>query len=216
MSDATYQSERQRLIQKLRRLGITDEDVLEAMWQVPRHEFVDEPYRHQAYGNFPLPLVSRQTISQPYVVAWMTQLLHIGEEDRILEIGSGSGYQTAILAELAAEVYSVEIVPELAETARFNLERLGYENVHVRHGDGHNGWPEHAPYEGIIVTAAPDRVPRALLEQLAVGGRMVVPVGPEGRTQMLKLIRRKGPDDFHSENLGGVRFVPFTGGEEDE
>jgi protein-L-isoaspartate(D-aspartate) O-methyltransferase len=133
-----------------------------------------------------------------------------------LEIVSGSGYQTAILAELAAEVYSVEIVRELAETARFNLERLGYENVHVRHGDGHKGWPEHAPYEGIIVTAAPDRVPRTLLEQLAIGGRMVVPVGPAGRTQMLKLIRREGPDDFHSENLGGVRFVPFTGGEEDE
>jgi protein-L-isoaspartate(D-aspartate) O-methyltransferase len=216
MGEVTYRAERRRLLRKLRKLGITNEKVLRAMWRVPRHEFVDAPYRRQAYGNFPLPLPYRQTISQPYVVAWMTELLALKPDDRILEIGTGSGYQTAVLAELAGEVFSVEIVPELAGAARATLCRLGYDQVHVRCGNGHDGWPEHAPYDAIIVTAAPAQVPPRLVDQLAPGGRMVVPVGPAGRTQILRLLRRTASGDIEAENLGGVRFVPFTGGDEEE
>lgn len=192
---------------------ITDKDVLAAMERVPRHEFVPQEYRHQAYEDHPLPIGFGQTISQPYIVALMTQLLELKSTDRVLEIGTGSGYQAAILAELCQEVYTVEIIEELAEQAETRLKRLGYTHVHVKHADGYYGWPEHAPYDAIIVTAAPDHIPPPLIEQLRDGGRMVIPVGPPGGYQTLWLIRKEG-EKVVSRNITGVIFVPLTGGQE--
>ncbi len=187
---------------------ITDSRVLKAIARVPRAEFVPPELREQAHSDLPLPIGYGQTISQPYVVALMTQLLRLEPDDRVLEVGTGSGYQTAILAELAREVYSIEAIKELAEAARERLHRLGYRNVHVRHGDGALGWPEHAPYDAIIVTAAPERVPPALIEQLAEGGRMVIPIGPEYADQMLWLVEKR-EDHIHTQPIAPVRFVPL-------
>lgn len=192
---------------------ITDKDVLAVMERVPRHEFVPEQYRRQAYADHPLPIGYGQTISQPYIVALMTQLLQLKPEHRVLEIGTGSGYQAAILAELCSEVYTIEIIEELAKSAAERLRRLGYKNVQVKHGDGYYGWEEHAPYDAIIVTAAPDHVPPPLVAQLKDGGRMVIPVGPPGGYQTLWLIEKKG-DKTISHNITGVIFVPLTGGHE--
>lgn len=195
--------------QQLRRQGIADARVLAAMRAVPRHAFVPAEQRASAYDDRPLPIGFGQTISQPYVVAFMTEALALTPSDVVLEIGTGCGYQTAILAELAGQVYTIELVPELAEQARRTLEALGYHNVHVRVGDGSRGWPEHAPFPKIIVTAAPEEVPQALVDQLAVGGTMVVPVGPRGGDQDLRILRRtdRGVDTGRSLP---VRFVPMV------
>ena len=188
---------------------ITDEKVLAVMEKVPRHEFVTADLLGQAYADHPLPIGYGQTISQPYIVALMTQMLALEPGDSVLEIGTGSGYQAAVLAELTERTYTIEIIPELAERAQGTLDRLGYDTVLSKQDDGYWGWEEHAPFDAIIVTAAPDHVPQPLLNQLADGGRMVIPVGPPGGYQSLWFITREG-DEFNNYNWGGVRFVPFT------
>ncbi|MGC8878075.1 MAG: protein-L-isoaspartate(D-aspartate) O-methyltransferase [Anaerolineae bacterium] len=202
--------ERLRMVERqVRARGVTDPRVLATMEKVPRHEFVPADVLDQAYNDYPLPIGYGQTISQPYIVAVMTELLKLKPGEKALEIGTGSGYQAAILAELTDKVYSIEIIPQLAERARATLDRLGYHYVITRQGDGYWGWPEYAPFDAIIVTAAPDHVPQPLLEQLADGGRMVIPVGPPGGYQSLWLITREG-DEYHNFNWGGVAFVPLT------
>jgi protein-L-isoaspartate(D-aspartate) O-methyltransferase len=191
--------------------GIMNKDVLRAMRTVPRHKFVSPDYVDQAYENHPLPIGYGQTISQPYIVAWMTELLELQPGEKVLEIGTGSGYQVAILAELGyVDVYSIEIVPELAESAATRLQDLGYTNVRVKQGDGYYGWPEYAPFDAIIVTAAPDHLPAPLAEQLVEGGRLVIPIGPPGSFQTLwQFVKEEG--ELKAYNLGGVAFVPFIG-----
>ncbi len=193
--------------------GITDEAVIRVMDKVPRHRFVPEDYLDQAYANHPLPIGYGQTISQPYIVALMTQELDLEPGERVLEIGTGSGYQAAVLAELGVEVYTIEIIEPLADQAAERLAALGYTSVQTRHGDGYFGWPEKAPFDAIIVTAAPDHVPPPLLEQLKIGGVMVIPVGPVGAYQELWRITRTGEETYESESLGGAAFVPLTHGE---
>ncbi len=191
--------------------GVSDQGVLNAMRSVPRHEFVPTEYLKNAYADHPLPIGYGQTISQPYIVAWMTELLELKSGEKVLEIGTGSGYQAAVLAELEGiEIYSIEIVPELAESAAERLKRLGYEHVQVRQGDGYFGWPEQAPFDAIIVTAAPDHLPSPLVEQLEQGGRLVIPIGPPGGYQSLWKFVFEGRE-LKGYNLGGVSFVPFTG-----
>ena len=185
--------------------------VLEAVRRVPRHLFVPLAHRHRAYEDRPLPIGKKQTISQPYIVAVMTELVDPQPGDRLLEVGTGSGYQAAVLAELVAKVYTIEIIPELAERARVTLSKLGYENVVVITGDGYKGLPEQAPFDGIVVTAAPDEIPETLIEQLAVGGRLVIPVG--GWFQRLKVVERT-EEGVTTESLFGVRFVPMTKGKD--
>lgn len=187
---------------------IRDQRVLNAMRKVPRHEFVPPPYRSEAYEDHPLPIGHGQTISQPYIVAFMTEKISPQPTDRILEIGTGSGYQAAILAELAAEVYSIEIIEPLANFARNNLLRLGYKNVHLRTGDGYLGWPEAAPFDAIIVTCAPNQIPQPLIDQLRDGGRMIIPVG--NQVQELILLQKHG-SVLHQQAVLPVRFVPMTG-----
>lgn len=192
--------------------GISDPLVLEAMRRVPRHEFVPEEYFDQAYADHPLPIGFGQTISQPYIVALMSESLGVEPGDKVLEIGTGSGYQAAVLAQMGMEVYTVEIVPELAERAQGVLGDLGYGNVAVLSGDGYFGWEEHAPYDAIIVTAAPDHLPQPLASQLKEGGRLVIPIGPIGAVQTLWQFEKVN-GELEATNLGGVRFVPLTGGE---
>ncbi len=193
---------------QLRARDVSNPRVLDAMSRVPRHLFVPEPLRADAYGDFPLPIGHGQTISQPYIVGFMSQALEIQPQHRVLEIGTGSGYQAAILAELAKEVYTIEIVTPLADRARSTLVGLGYTNVRIKAGNGYLGWPEHAPYDRVMVTAAPDDVPRALVEQLRVGGLMAIPVGTV--EQELRILRRT---DTGLETLRTlpVRFVPMVG-----
>ncbi len=195
---------------QLRSRDITDEDVLRVMEKVPRHLFVSKGYKDQAYADHPLPIGYGQTISQPYIVALMTQILKLKRGDKILEVGTGSAYQAAILAELTEEVYTVEIVEELAKSAAEKLRELNYDNVHVKHADGYYGWEEHAPYDAIIVTCAPDHVPQSLVQQLADGGRMILPVGPPGGYQSLWLVEKHG-EEVSTRNLLPVSFVPLTG-----
>jgi len=182
--------------------------VLEAMGAVPRHEFVPREKISAAYKNRPLEIGHRQTISQPFIVALMTELLNLKGTDRVLEVGTGSGYQAAVLSLLAAQVYSIEIIPELGEAAQNNLRRLGYANVQTKIGDGYLGWPAHAPFDGIIVTAAPDHIPQALIDQLKPNGRMVIPVG--GFTQDLLVLTKRADGTTISETIVPVRFVPLT------
>lgn len=189
--------------------GVTDPNVLEVMCSVPRHAFVPEQYLDQAYADHPLPIGYGQTISQPYIVALMTERSAVNRGDRVLDVGTGSGYQAAVLAQLGAEVYSIEIVPELAESATARLKQLAYDVV-VTQGDGYYGWEEYAPFDAIIVAAAPDHVPQPLVLQLKDGGRLVIPVGPQGNYQTLWQFTRRG-DDLEAVNLGGVAFVPLTG-----
>lgn len=189
--------------------GITDPATLAAMQAVPRHEFLPLRLREEAYGDYPLPIGNGQTISQPYVVAFMTEAIRPQPNEKVLEIGAGSGYQAAVLAQMGAEVYTVEIVEPLADMARQTLERLGYKNAHVRLGDGYRGWPEHAPFDAIIVTCAPDKIPPDLVAQLRDGGRMIIPVGG-GMEQELVLLRKKG-DRIEEQSVLPVRFVPMTG-----
>jgi protein-L-isoaspartate(D-aspartate) O-methyltransferase len=191
--------------------GIVNPDVLRAMGCAPRHEFVPPEYLDQAYEDHPLPIGYGQTISQPYMVAWMTELIELNPGEKVLEIGTGSGYQAAVLAELGEiEVYSIEIVPELAKSAGEKLADLGYKDVYLIQGDGYYGWPEHILFDAIIVTAAPDHVPAPLAAQLVEGGRMVIPIGPPGSYQTLwKFVKQGG--ELTAYNLGAVAFVPFTG-----
>ncbi len=199
---------------QIRDRGVTDPRVLYAMEHVPRHEFVPSNYVDQAYADHPLPIGHGQTISQPYIVALMTELLELKETDRVLEIGTGSGYQAAILSEIVAEVYTVEIVEPLAAEAKERLEQLGYENVHVLYADGYYGWEEHAPYDAIIVTCAPDHIPQPLVQQLADGASLVIPVGPPGGYQTLWQITKQG-EEIIKRNVTGVLFVPLTGEHQD-
>jgi protein-L-isoaspartate(D-aspartate) O-methyltransferase len=189
--------------------GVRDPRVLAAMRHVPRHLFVAPAERARAYEDQPVPIGDNQTISQPYIVALMTELLELPPKSRVLEIGTGSGYQSAVLGELASEVYSIEILPELARSAGEKLKELGYANVIVREGDGYHGWVEHAPFDGIIVTAAPERIPQPLLEQLSPGGRMVIPVG--GFFQELKVFTKDRDGRVTEKDIIPVRFVPMTG-----
>lgn len=200
---------RQMVEQQLRRRGIDDPTVLAAMERVPRHLFVPEEFRNVAYADGPLPIGHDQTISQPYIVALMTQLSRPGPGMRALDIGTGSGYQAAVLAELVDRVYSIEIICPIAEQAATRLETLGYTNVEVRCGDGYRGWPEHAPFDLIILAAAPDHVPEPLVEQLAPGGRLVLPVGDW--YQELVVVEKAADGSVRRESVIPVRFVPMTG-----
>lgn len=206
----SYEASKIRLIMELRRDGITDTAVLSAIERVPRDLFVPEPFRSQAYDNIPLPLSQGQTISQPFIVAYMTQELHVGERMRVLEIGTGSGYQAAILSRLCRRVYTIERYRSLLRGAQAIFDQLGLHNITTRHGDGALGWPEQAPFERIIVTAAADEAPPALLQQLTDGGVMVIPVGPSGAQEILR-ISRQG-EQFEVEKLLPVRFVPLVEG----
>jgi protein-L-isoaspartate(D-aspartate) O-methyltransferase len=188
-----------------------DARVLAALDKVPRHEFVPASQRQLAYENRPLPIGYGQTISQPFIVAIMSDLLNLQKDDAVLEIGTGSGYQAAILAELASRVYSIEIVPELGEQAAERLKRLGYDRVQVKIGDGYYGWPEHAPFDAIIVTAAPTQIPPPLVQQLKPGGRMIIPVGGRFLTQYLVLVEKDVEGEVHTRELLPVQFVPLTG-----
>jgi protein-L-isoaspartate(D-aspartate) O-methyltransferase len=188
--------------------GVRDPRVLTALRAIPRHEFVPSEQRRHAYEDRPLPIGEGQTISQPYIVAVMTELLELDGSEKVLEIGTGSGYQTAVLAKLARAVWSIEIVPQLARRAEADLQRLGYANVHVRDGDGYRGWPEQAPFDAIIVTAAPGHIPEPLVAQLALGGRLVLPVG-EVSQDLVRVVRDE--QGVRQERLLGVRFVPMTG-----
>ena len=207
--DTVRQDERHSMVQtQIERRGIESQPVLDAMRTVPRHEFVPEAYRNRAYTDQPLPIGEGQTISQPYIVALMTDLLGCGPEDTVLEIGTGSGYQAAVLAELVAHVYSIEIVEPLARRADSTLKAMHYDNVTVQAGDGYQGWPEHAPFRGIIVTAAPDHVPEPLVEQLAEGGNLVIPVGDAWQELIVLTKTEKG---VTRRTVTPVRFVPMTG-----
>ncbi|GIK36758.1 MAG: hypothetical protein BroJett011_05910 [Chloroflexota bacterium] len=205
-----YAEVRQRMVeQQLRGRDISNEAVLAAMSEVPRHKFVTTDYLSSAYSDYPLPIGFGQTISQPYIVAVMTELADIQPGEKVLEIGTGSGYQAAILAQLTDHVYTIEIIPELAQRAQDTFKQLGYKQITAKQADGYGGWEEYAPFEAIIVTAAPDHVPQPLVNQLADGGKMVIPIGPPGGYQSLWLLERQG-DEVIRTNWGGVRFVPLT------
>ena len=218
-SDLTMEMRRRRLIEELRKQGISDERVLATIGKVPRHEFIEEALRNRAYENNALPIGHGQTISQPYVVAFMTQALFANDAaegaaprkpKRVLEVGTGCGYQTAVLAELVPAVFSVERLKRLSEQARQRLAHLGHHNILFSYGDGALGWPTYAPFDGILVTAAATAVPPALIDQLAIGGRLIVPVGPNGH-QSLRLIERT-PKGMKTRELCGVTFVPLLAG----
>lgn len=216
-----YAAARRQLVQEVRgtmhlvsgEIGKSelDRQVLEAIGTVPRQEFVKPAYASRAYLNQPLPIGYGQTISQPFIVALMTDLLQVGPDARVLEIGTGSGYQAAVLSRLVKQVYSIEIIPALADEAAARLRRLGYRNVHTRTGDGYYGWKEHAPYDAIIVTAAPSQIPPPLIRQLKPGGRMVIPVGNRFLTQYLVLVDKHQDGSVRTRELLPVRFVPLTG-----
>ena len=208
------QARRRMVDRQLRGAGIRDRSVLDAMERVARHRFVPPAVVPAAYDDTPLPIGFGQTISQPYIVGFMTQAARVVPGARVLEIGTGSGYQAAVLAEVigpAGSVYSIEIVPELAARARVTLTELGYANVHVRAGDGYRGLPEHAPFDAIVVTAAPDHVPPALVAQLARGGRLVIPVGTQGAGEQELLVISRDARGVTTRRTIPVRFVPFTG-----
>jgi protein-L-isoaspartate(D-aspartate) O-methyltransferase len=209
-TDADFAQRRNTMVRtQIEDRGIRDRQVLAAMREVPRHEFVPNEFRDSAYDDRPLGIGYGQTISQPYIVAFMTERLVPKARDRILEIGTGSGYQAAILSKLVGEVFSIEIVPQLAEGAAATLKRLGYANVRVKAGDGYQGWPEHAPFDAIIVTCAPDHVPNPLISQLKEGGRLIIPVGDFGEQSLYLLEKRDGK--IERKAILPVRFVPMTG-----
>jgi len=205
----TSRRTRMRLVQRLRDEGIKNEDVLEVMADTPRHIFLDEALAHRAYEDTALPIGHNQTLSQPYIVARMTEILLESKPSRVLELGTGSGFQTSVLAQLVNEVFSVERIRPLQEKAKQRLRQLGLRNVRTRHADGGMGWPEAAPYDGIIVTAAPSEIPEELLRQLADGGRLVIPVG--GDKQELTVVTRRG-NNFDHKVIEPVYFVPLLGG----
>jgi len=197
---------------QIRARGIRDSRLLKVMEKIPRHLFVDEALREQAYNDNPLPIDAGQTISQPYIVAFMTEILRPQKDHRVLEIGTGSGYQAAVLDALVREVFTMEIVAALADSATVRLKELGYRNVQVARGDGYHGWPQQAPFDAIIVTAAAGHIPPPLVAQLREGGRMVIPVGGPFAVQSLVLITKDSRGRLSTENLMAVRFVPLTGG----
>jgi protein-L-isoaspartate(D-aspartate) O-methyltransferase len=207
---AGFATERQRMVmEQLMPRGVHQERVLAAMAKVPREEFVPPELRAASYADQALPIGHGQTISQPFIVAFMTEKLELKPADRVLEIGTGSGYQAAVLAELAAEVYTIEIIEPLAKNAEATLARLGYKNVRVKIGDGYKGWPERAPFDAIIVTCAPDRIPQPLTEQLTEGGRMIIPVGGPGDQELYLLEKKNG--QLEQRAVLPVRFVPMAG-----
>lgn len=206
-----FTQKRERLVEEIERQGIRNAAVLDAMRSVPREAFLPPRLHEFAYRNAPLPIGNEQTISQPFIVALMTAALELEPTHKVLEIGTGSGYAAAILGEIAQEVYTVERYRELAERARACLRKAGYTNVHVIHADGTHGWPEHAPYDAIIVAAGAPSAPPPLLDQLRLGGRLVIPVGRHRNVQELLRIRKRGEGDYQEESLGGVRFVPLVG-----
>jgi protein-L-isoaspartate(D-aspartate) O-methyltransferase len=209
--DAFAATRRAMVADQIRARDVNDPEVLRAMEIVPRHEFVTPEFLNQAYEDHPLPIGNGQTISQPYIVAVMTELAQIRRGERVLEIGTGSGYQAAILSVLTDQVYSVEIIPALAEDAAARLARLGYGHVVVKNADGYYGWEEYAPFDAILVTAAPDHIPPPLIAQLKDGGRMIIPVGPPGFFQTLWRVNKHG-ETIVTENIMGVAFVPLTRG----
>jgi protein-L-isoaspartate(D-aspartate) O-methyltransferase len=208
-----FQKQRMKMVDgQLRARGIVDPRVLKAMEKIPRHLFIDEGLVEQAYNDNPLPIDRQQTISQPYIVALMSEAMELAGKEKVLEIGSGSGYQTAILAELAERVFTIERIAALATRARKVLESLNYYNVAIRVGDGTYGWREESPFSAIMVTAGAPRVPKLLIEQLVVGGRLVIPVGNRSSQVLLKLTRlSQDPEDLKQEELGGCRFVDLIG-----
>ena len=204
-----YTEKRERMVEnQIEARGINDPDVIRAMKNVKRHEFVPNQFRNRAYSDSPLSIGQGQTISQPYIVAHMTELLNIDKNDKILEIGTGSGYQAAVLAEITPNVYSIEIVEELAERARKTLREQGYQNIHLKVGDGFKGWEKHAPFDGIIVTCSPSDVPEPLKEQLAEKGRMVIPVGGAFIQELVVLQKKEGK--IKRSRISNVRFVPMV------
>ena len=209
--DDTRERRLDMVASQIQRRGVTDARVLDAMRTVPRERFLPEDAAARAYEDTPLSIGSGQTISQPYIVAYMTEALEVRPSDRVLEIGTGSGYQAAVLGLLAREVYTVEIVPELARQAAAVLQELGYANVLVREGDGYAGWPERAPFDRVMVTAAPDEIPQPLIEQLAPGGRLVIPVGSQGETQWMTIVEKTATGVAERRTIP-VQFVPFTRG----
>ena len=209
MTDPTRQAERHAMVEgQIMARGVRDPAVIQAMRQVPRHQFVTESEQEYSYEDRPLPIGYEQTISQPYIVAFMTEALKLKATDKVLEIGTGSGYQAAVLAQIVAEVYTIEIVEPLAKRAEEILGHLGYRNVHVQAGDGYQGWPTESPFDAIILTAAPDHIPQPLLDQLAIGGRLILPVGKF--LQELVLVNRT-LDGYKQQVLLPVAFVPMTG-----
>jgi protein-L-isoaspartate(D-aspartate) O-methyltransferase len=205
-----YHSKRQQMVETLIERGIRDNRVLEAFRKVPRHLFLDEALWPQAYSDYPLPIGEKQTISQPYIVAIMTEALQLTGTEKVLEVGTGSGYQTAILAELADQVYSIERIPGLAKRARKVLDQLMYTNIIIRIGDGTKGWRDESPFAGIIVTASAPGAPDPLMQQLEIAGRLIIPVGDE-QFQDLILYVKEAEDRYHEENYGGCRFVKLIG-----
>ena len=207
----TSQRSRDRLVRQLRDMGIESETVLASIRSTPRHIFIDEALASRAYDNTALPIGHNQTISQPYIVARMTEaLLETGDPDKVLEVGTGCGYQTAILAQLARRVYSIERIEALLASARERFHTLNYRNIKAKYGDGTRGWPEHAPFQGILVSAAPAKIPEALMEQLAVGGRIIIPIGHSGGQELLSVVRTR--TGFVEKYLDPVSFVPMLKG----
>ncbi|NNE77274.1 MAG: protein-L-isoaspartate(D-aspartate) O-methyltransferase [Pricia sp.] len=209
-SQVDYKSLRENMVsEQIKTRGITDKNTLNAMLDVPRHHFVPGPLKKAAYEDGPLPIGEGQTISQPFIVAYMTQSLHLEPQHKVLEIGTGSGYQAAILAEIVDDVFTIEIVEKLGLIARAKLKELGYNNIHTKIGDGYHGWPEESPFDAIIVTAGAESIPPALVEQLKDGGRMIIPVGPTNSVRQLVLVTKK-KGKVRTKELMAVRFVPFT------
>jgi protein-L-isoaspartate(D-aspartate) O-methyltransferase len=210
----TFLRQRETMVERqIKARGIRDPALLDAMREVPRELFVPEKYRAAAYDDAPLPIPAKQTISQPYVVALMIHALNLDRDDRVLEVGSGSGYASAILSRMVCEVHAVERHVVLVEYARERLQKVGYDNVHVHHADGTMGWPDAAPYDGILVSASGPRVPAALETQLAIGGSLVMPIGRARGMQTLIRLTRLSEDDYRERDMGGVRFVPLIGEE---
>jgi protein-L-isoaspartate(D-aspartate) O-methyltransferase len=214
-TQVSFEQLRQTMVEKqLQSRDITDRRVLDALRKVPRHLFVPEEFRRQAYEDRPLPIGLDQTISQPYIVALMTELARVAEDHTVLEVGTGSGYQAAVLSVLAKRVYTIEYLAPLGERARKRLAELGYNNVEVRIGDGYQGWPEHQPFDAILVTAASEEVPQALIDQLKPGGKLVIPVGPQADTQVLQVLEKDSTGKISRRNTIPVRFVPLVKGQE--
>ncbi len=208
-----YQQERKQMVDtQIQARGVKDPGVLRAMLKVPRHLYVPQRLKTHAYEDNALPIENNQTISQPYIVALMTELAQLKPDDKVLEIGTGSGYQAAVLAEIVKDVYTIEIIGELAEQAKKRLDSLGYKNIHIRHGNGYLGWPEHAPFDAIIVTAAPKDIPQELVRQLKTGGRMVIPLG--SLYQDLYVITKREDGTIEKRHVIPVRFVPMVGNNE--
>ena len=211
-NEAAFASLREQMVKsQIARRGVADHEVLRAMNTVPRHRFVPKELLDEAYDDTPLPIGYGQTISQPYIVAYMTEIIKVNRGSTVLEIGTGSGYQAAVLSAVAGKVYTVEIIPQLAKSAARRLKGLGYGNITVRHADGYYGWEKHAPFDAIIVTAAAGHIPPPLIKQLKPGGRMVIPVGGPFMTQSLVLVRKEQGGRIATRNLMAVRFVPLTG-----